>query len=318
VSILFLVLVDEPYFNEPGYEPSEANTAISRRYNHEIICNMLHWTMEDYFSDSCVYIPLEIKSKIKEKISDKWIPTTRDVLEKKLLAISESGAFQSSLLNRAVTAFQKVNRIVTGEEFSLNLPQVLPTQPMSTKRLKVLPVGPPVDVLDVLQILASTSTTSSSSLLVPSGVASTDTGTFVGTTKDVAIPSMPLVPSFLPSFTTTTTTSGNLSSSVFGLPASAVQSLQTLATFEDYAAYEYESDADNGDGGGEDDEFDESWYMQDEIDSAVAAATDNDNDNEHFGLSSDLHLGAAELPQGTVLAVASTSVADSSVTKSQS
>jgi hypothetical protein len=58
--------------------------------------------------------------------------------------------------------------------------------------------------------------------------------------------------------------------------------------------------------------------MQDEVDSAVAAATDNDNDNEHFGSSSDLHLGAAELPQGTVLAVTSTSVADSSVTKSQS
>lgn len=245
VSILFLVFVEEPYFNEPGYVPNETNAATSKRYNHDIVCRMLQWAIEDFFFSTNDYVPVEIKNKIKEKVSGKWVTQTRSVLEKKLMAICESGSYQELLLTRAVSAFQMVNKLITGEEHSLNLPPVIPA-PAPTKRLRVLP----------------------SSAFLTAGSSAMAVATASGGLAH-HLPS-----AYQPSTQSNGTNSaaagvgglGNINQntgvgSVFGLPASTVQSLQALAAHEDFSTDGF--DFDGGENGGEDDDEGGIDYLED-------------------------------------------------------
>lgn len=169
VSILFLVFVEEPYYNEPGYEPSETNMVRSRRYNADIVCNMMRWTIEDFFQDTCQYIPDEVKRKITDKISSKW-QATKSQLEAKFKSIAESGNYCRALFPRAVSSFEKVHKLITSETLNLNLPQVaLPVPSSSVKRLKLLP-------LPVAPASGTVNLTATSSSLTSAALASMHTG----------------------------------------------------------------------------------------------------------------------------------------------
>lgn len=216
---------------------------------------MMHWTIEDYFMDSCVYVPSEIKDKIKEKITEKWVGKTRNILEKKLVTIFESHSYHSILLNRAITAFKYVNKIITGEEYSLNLPEItpLPTH-IPTKRLKVIPIPTQVSVPP---ILASSSSSESAIIMASNGG-----GGGIGGSNTLAVPPT------LPHSSSIADTSTNVGMSVFGLSAASFQSIQGQSAFEDYEGYEYEDD---------NDDEEESWYYDElnAISAAVAGATES-------------------------------------------
>ena len=78
ISIQSLVLVSEPFYNEPGYSAG-SNKEVSQRYNYKIQLNCMKWAMLDILKnpikgfENAIKVHFKLKTPYIKEICNKWI-----------------------------------------------------------------------------------------------------------------------------------------------------------------------------------------------------------------------------------------------------
>ncbi|KAL1493780.1 hypothetical protein ABEB36_009469 [Hypothenemus hampei] len=127
VSIQSLILVPEPYFNEPGYERARgtpAGTANSKDYNHNICQATVRWAMLDQILNPCPCFKDVINTHFYMKRHEilaqveKWI----DELEQDSKKEKKSGRVQKKNRTASLDSFKKVYKQLQEQLAKLKLP----------------------------------------------------------------------------------------------------------------------------------------------------------------------------------------------------
>lgn len=114
VSIQSLILVPEPYFNEPGYERSRgtpSGTQSSREYNSNICYATVRWAMLEQIINPCpcfkdvIYAHFYLKrDEICEQIENWIVEQQNDLHDRKNQLISNSGSANAATVAAAAAA----------------------------------------------------------------------------------------------------------------------------------------------------------------------------------------------------------------------